>query len=71
MLKISKNGKLYLITQPDHAQVAGYRAAHRGNDEFGRGSRRGPPGYHLVPVPGARARARSPDAGTRSGKGTS
>ena len=39
MLKTLKNEKLWLVTQPDHAQVAGYLAAHWGNDDFVR------PGY--------------------------
>ena len=39
MLKTLKNGRLWLVTQPDHAQVTGYLAAHWGNDEFVR------PGY--------------------------
>lgn len=34
MLKIHRQEKTYLITQPDHAQVAGYLAAHWGNEEF-------------------------------------
>ena len=39
MLKTLQHGKLWLVTQPDHAQVAGYLAAHWGNDDFVR------PGY--------------------------
>ncbi len=39
MLKTLKDERLWLVTQPDHAQVAGYLAAHWGNDEFAR------PGY--------------------------
>ena len=31
MLKTIKDGKLWLVTQPDHGQVAGYLAAHWGN----------------------------------------
>ncbi len=34
MLKTLQHGKLWLVTQPDHAQVAGYLAAHWGNDDF-------------------------------------
>ena len=34
MLRTDINGKIYFITQPDHAQVSGYFAAHWGNDEF-------------------------------------
>ncbi len=36
MLKTRKDGTLWLVTQPDHAQVAGYLAAHWGNDDFAR-----------------------------------
>ena len=39
MLKTLRDDKAWLITQPDHAQVAGYLASHWGNDEFAR------PGY--------------------------
>ena len=46
MLKTQKHGRLWLVTQPDHAQVAGYLAAHWGNDDFVR------PGYFSsVPDP--------------------
>ena len=46
MLKTLRDDKLWLVTQPDHAQVAGYLAAHWGNDEFVR------PGYFAsVPDP--------------------
>jgi len=34
MLKTIHNNKLYMVTQPDHGQIAGYLAAHWGNDEF-------------------------------------
>ena len=34
MLKTLQRDKLWLVTQPDHAQVAGYLAAHWGNDDF-------------------------------------
>ncbi len=34
MLKTHQHNRLWLITQPDHAQVAGYLAAHWGNDDF-------------------------------------
>jgi hypothetical protein len=44
MLKTQQNDKLWFVTQPDHAQVAGYLAAHWGNDQFTR------PGYY-APVP--------------------
>ncbi len=46
MLKTHKDGKVWLVTQPDHAQVSGYLAAHWGNDQFTR------PGY-FAPVPNA------------------
>ena len=34
MLKTILKSKLYMVTQPDHAQVAGYLASHWGNEEF-------------------------------------
>ncbi len=46
MLKTVSNERLWLVTQPDHAQVAAYLAAHWGNSEFAR------PGYYSsVPDP--------------------
>jgi len=39
MLKAEEDEKIWMITQPDHAEVAGYFAAHWGNEEFAR------PGY--------------------------
>ena len=39
MLKTLYKNKIYFITQPDHAKVSGYFAAHWGNKEFKR------PGY--------------------------
>ncbi len=36
MLKTHQHDRLWLVTQPDHAQVAGYLAAHWGNDDFAR-----------------------------------
>jgi len=39
MLKTLRQGQMWLVTQPDHAQVSGYLAAHWGNDDFAR------PGY--------------------------
>ncbi len=46
MLKTSRNGKVWFVAQPDHAQVAGYLAAHWGNEDFSR------PGYFAnVPDP--------------------
>ena len=46
MLKTLKGGKLWLVTQPDHGQIAGYLAAHWGNDHFKR-----PGHYASVPDP--------------------
>ena len=46
MLKTLQGGRLWLVTQPDHAQVAGYLAAHWGNDEFVR-----PGNFASVPDP--------------------
>ncbi len=46
MLKTRQGDKLWLVTQPDHAQVAGYLAAHWGNDAFAR-----PGHYGRVPDP--------------------
>ena len=40
MLKTEYKDKIYFITQPDHAKVSGFLAAHWGNDEFAR------PGYY-------------------------
>jgi len=40
MLRTRHNDKIYFITQPDHAAVSGYMAAHWGNDVFTR------PGYY-------------------------
>ncbi|MEW5977854.1 MAG: DUF3891 family protein [Acidobacteriota bacterium] len=34
MLKTERNGVYWLVTQPDHGAVAGYMAAHWGNDQF-------------------------------------
>lgn len=34
MLKTKRNGRYWLVTQPDHGAVAGYLAAHWGNDRF-------------------------------------
>jgi hypothetical protein len=36
MLKTRVGDEIWLVTQPDHGQVAGYLAAHWGNDEFKR-----------------------------------
>jgi hypothetical protein len=36
MLKPLNDGKLWLVTQPDYGQVAGYLAAHWGNEHFKR-----------------------------------
>ncbi len=40
MLKTLRDDKAWLVTQPDHAEVSGYLAAHWGNEEFSR------PGYY-------------------------
>jgi hypothetical protein len=40
MLKTLADGKVWLVTQPDHGQIAGYLAAHWGNRDFRR------PGHH-------------------------
>lgn len=40
MLRTNYGNNIYFITQPDHAAVSGYFAAHWGNDEFAR------PGYY-------------------------
>lgn len=34
MLKTRRNGQTWLVSQPDHGAVAGYLAAHWGNDQF-------------------------------------
>ena len=34
MLKTVQHGRMWLVAQPDHAEVAGYLAAHWGNDDF-------------------------------------
>ncbi len=36
MLKTVRQEQIWFVTQPDHAQVSGYLAAHWGNDEFAR-----------------------------------
>ena len=46
MLKRQVGSELWCITQPDHAAVSGYLAAHWGNGEFAR------PGY-FAPFPEA------------------
>jgi hypothetical protein len=46
MLKTIKDGKLWLVTQPDHGQVAGYLAARWGNSQFTH-----PGHYSSVPNP--------------------
>ncbi len=40
MLKTRRNDTVWLVTQPDHAEVSGYLAAHWGNDDFAQ------PGYY-------------------------
>ena len=34
MLKTTRNGQVWLITQPAHAELSGQMAAHWGNEEF-------------------------------------
>jgi len=34
MLRTNREGRAWLVTQPHHAEVAGYLAAHWGNREF-------------------------------------
>ncbi|MBV5344996.1 MAG: DUF3891 family protein [Rhodoferax sp.] len=36
MLKTNQDGKLWMVTQPDHSQIAGFIAAHWGNALFTR-----------------------------------
>ncbi len=63
MLKTLRDGRLLLVTQPDHAQVTGYLAAHWGNEDFVR------PGYFAsVPDPG-RLRAETVMAVTQHDNG--
>lgn len=45
MLKTIKDGALWLVSQPDHSQIAGYFAAHWGNGSFAR------PGSFEAPTP--------------------
>jgi hypothetical protein len=45
MLKTLQDGKLWLVSQPDHSQIAGYFAAHWGNRAFAR------PGSFDAPTP--------------------
>lgn len=51
MLKSERDGQYWLVTQPDHGAVAGYMAAHWGNDEFAF------PGSHAPAPDPARLRA--------------
>lgn len=51
MLKTQRQEKMWFVTQPDHAQVSGYLAAHWGNDEFAR------PGYFADSADPERLRA--------------
>ena len=41
MLKTIRDKQVWFVTQPDHGQIAGYMAAHWGNDNFAR------PGYFV------------------------
>ncbi|MFZ9914408.1 MAG: DUF3891 family protein, partial [Phycisphaerales bacterium] len=34
MLKTRKDGAVWMVSQPDHSQLAGYFAAHWGNGAF-------------------------------------
>lgn len=45
MLKTTQAGKVWMISQPDHSQIAGFFAAHWGNETFAR------PGAFRAPVP--------------------
>lgn len=51
MLKTLEQDQMWLVTQPDHAQVSGYLAAHWGNDDFAR------PGYFASSPDSERLRA--------------
>jgi len=51
MLKSQRNGRFWCITQPDHGAIAGYLAAHWGNDTFVR------PGYFADAPDAERLRA--------------
>ncbi|MEE9197063.1 MAG: DUF3891 family protein [bacterium] len=51
MLKTQRQEKMWFVTQPDHAQVSGYLAAHWGNDDFAR------PGYFADSTDPERLRA--------------
>lgn len=44
MLKTRKDGAIWMVSQPDHSQLAGYFAAHWGNAMFAR------PGAYAAPV---------------------
>lgn len=45
MLKTTQDNKLWMVSQPDHSQLAGYFAAHWGNGAFAH------PGSFATPVP--------------------
>ena len=51
MLKTLRDDKVWLVSQPDHAEVSGYLAAHWGNEEFTR------PGYYAASNDPERLRA--------------
>lgn len=51
MFKTLRQDQMWLVTQPDHAQVSGYLAAHWGNDDFAR------PGYFASSPDSERLRA--------------
>src|SRR4051812_6861963 len=50
VLRTDRGDQAWFVTQPRHAELAGYLAAHWGNREFAR------PG-HFAPAPGPRRRA--------------
>ena len=45
MLKTTQAGKLWMISQPDHSQIAGFFAAHWGNETFARPGAFRAPGF--------------------------
>jgi hypothetical protein len=53
MLKTQHAGKLWMVTQPDHGALAGFLAAHWGNEAFAR------PGHYAPVVDAERLRARA------------
>ena len=53
MLKTQHAGKLWMVTQPDHGALAGFLAAHWGNEAFAR------PGHYAPVVDAERLRAQA------------